>query len=146
MSLAADHVVDVEEIRALTHRYALAVDRFDPDGVMDVYADDAVLDLSALAMPRLEGRDALRAFFEGSLGGMAHQSHVITNHVIVFDGADAAHGTHYVVANAHLKDGQRMLVHGLHEDAYTRTPSGWKIASRTLTMLVPPALEEAPEG
>lgn len=139
--MSADRLADLDAIRTLTARYGLAVDTFDLEGVMAVYADDATLDLSALGMPTLEGKDALRAFYDGSLQGMEHQVHVVANHVVDLDGSDAAHGTHYVVANAQTKDGTKMVVHGLHTDTYRRGPSGWQVATRTLTMLTPPVIE-----
>jgi ketosteroid isomerase-like protein len=139
--MAADRLADLDAIRTLTARYGLAVDSFDLEGVMDVYADDATLDLTSLGMPKLEGRAALREFYDGSIQGMEHQIHIVTNHVIELDGGDAAHGTHYVLANAHLKDGTKILVHGLHTDTYTRTDSGWRVATRVLTMLIPPVVD-----
>jgi SnoaL-like domain len=72
---------------------------------------------------------------------MEHQIHAITNHLIEFDGPDAAHGTHYVLANAHLKDGTKILVHGLHDDTYVRNGSGWQVSTRSLAMLIPPVIE-----
>jgi ketosteroid isomerase-like protein len=138
-------LADLEAIRTLTARYGLAVDTFDLEGVMAVYADDATLDLSALGMPVLEGKAALREFYDGSIQGMDTQIHLVANHVIALDGPDAAHGTHYVLANANLKDGTKILVHGLHTDTYRKGASGWQVATRTLSMLVPPVID-APAG
>jgi ketosteroid isomerase-like protein len=143
--MSADRLAELEEIRTLTARYGLAVDTFDLEAVLAVYADEATLDLSALGMPLVDGKAALREFYEGSIQGMEHQIHIVTNHVIDLDGDDAAHGTHYVLANAQLKDGTTFLVHGLHTDTYRKGEAGWQVATRTLSMLVPPVIE-APVG
>lgn len=132
---------EIDEIRDLTHRYCSRVDGFDLEGVLGVYSDDAVLDLESLGMGRFEGQEALRGFYQGSIDGMESQAHVAANHLIELDGPDAAHGTHYVIAIANLKDGTKIHVHGLHTDTYRRTPSGWKIASRALSMLLPPVVD-----
>ncbi len=132
---------DLDEIRDLTHRYCTFVDAFDLDGVLAVYADDATLDLQALGMGLFEGREALRGFYQGSIDGMESQVHVAVNHLLGLDGPDSAHGTHYVLAIANLKDGTKINVHGLHTDTYRRTAAGWQIASRTLSMLLPPVVE-----
>ncbi len=143
--MSAERLADLDAIRTLTARYGLAVDTFDLEGVMAVYADDATLDLTAVGMPVLEGKDALRAFYDGSIQGMEHQVHLVANHILDLDGSDAAHGTHYVLANARTKDGTTIVVHGLHTDTYRRGPSGWQVATRTLTTLSPPVFG-APAG
>jgi ketosteroid isomerase-like protein len=135
---------DLGEIRDLTHRYCTAVDGFDLAGVLGVYADDAKLDLEALGMGTFEGQDALRGFYRESIDGMASQVHIAANHLLELDGEDSAHGTHYVTAIANLKDGTTINVHGLHTDTYRRTPVGWRIATRTLSMLLPPVVEAPP--
>lgn len=139
--MSAQHLADLEAIRTLTARYGLAVDTFDLEGVMAVYADDATLDLSALGMGTFEGGEAIRAFYAGSIDGMAHQVHLVANHVLSVDGPDTASGTHYVHASAQLKDGTRIVVYGLHTDTYRKGAGGWQVASRTLSMLVPPVME-----
>jgi ketosteroid isomerase-like protein len=137
----ADQLADLEAIRALTHRYGLALDTFDLEGVLAVFAKDAVFDCTAFGLERLDGRESLRRFFEHNEQAMATQMHLFANHIIEFDGPDDAHGTNYLLQDGYTKDGNRIQCLGLNRDRYVRTEDGWSIKARTITPLVPPQLE-----
>ena len=137
----ADQLAHLEAIRALTHRYGLALDTFDLDGTVAVFAVDAVFDCTAFGLERLEGHDSIRAFFEHNEQAMASQMHLFANHVISFDGPRAAHGTNYLLQDGQTKTGDRITCLGLNRDRYVLTDEGWRIQARTITPLVPPQLE-----
>ena len=137
----ADQLAQLEAIRGLTHRYGLALDTFDLDGTVAVFAADAVFDCTAFGLERLEGHDSIRAFFEHNEQAMASQMHLFANHVIAFDGPRAAHGTNYLLQDGRTKTGDRITCLGLNRDRYVLTDEGWRIQERTISPLVPPQLE-----
>jgi len=134
-------LADLEEIRAVTHRYGIALDKFDIDETLAQFLPDALFDASAFGLSRMEGHDDMREFFEHNLAAMANQMHLFANHVIEFDGPDQAHGTNYLLEDGFAKNGARITCLGRNEDQYLRTPDGWRIASRVITPLVPPQTE-----
>jgi ketosteroid isomerase-like protein len=134
-------LADLEEIRALTHRYGLALDRFDVAGVLEVFTPDAVFDASPFGLAAMDGHESIREFFEHNEQSMANQMHLFANHIIEFDGPDEAHGTNYLFEDGFNKHGQRIHCLGLNEDHYVRTAEGWRIAGRKISPLVPPQLE-----
>ena len=139
--MQASHVSDAEAIKALTHRYGLAVDTFDLDGIIAVFAADGVFDCTAFGLERLLGHDGIRRFFDHNQQAMASQIHLFANHIIEIDGPDEAHGTNYLLQDGYTKDGARIQCLGLNRDRYVRTDAGWLIKERTITPLVPPQLE-----
>jgi hypothetical protein len=136
-----EQLAHVEAIRALTHRYGLALDSFDLAGTVGVFAADAVFDCTAFGLERLEGHESLRVFFEHNSRAMARQMHLFANHIIAFDGPRAAHGTNYLLQDGYTKNGDRVTCLGLNNDGYVLTDDGWRIQERTITPLIPPQLE-----
>jgi ketosteroid isomerase-like protein len=137
---SAEQLAELEAIKLLTHRYALALDTFDLDGIVAAFAEDAVFDCTAFGLERLEGHDSIRSFFEHNEQSMATQMHLYANHIIEFDGPHEAHGTNYLYQDGYTKGGDRIRCLGLNRDRYVRTADGWRIKARTITPLVPPQL------
>ncbi|MBB3665200.1 ketosteroid isomerase-like protein [Prauserella sediminis] len=129
------------EIMQLSHLYARGLDRFDPLEALSAFSDDAVWDATAVGLDRFEGREKIREFFERDAASVADQFHIITNHIVEFDGPDSAHGTNYVFSEGHAASGAKFRAAALNEDTYVRTASGWRIASRAISPLTPPELE-----
>ena len=144
---AADsRTADLLDIQRATHVYARGLDRFDPTEALSAFTDDAVWDATPVGLERLEGRAAIRAFFERDAAAIADQFHVITNHVVDFpdDGradGETATGTNYVFSEGHTTSGAAFKAIALNEDTYRRTPEGWRIATRRISALTPPELE-----
>lgn len=136
-----EHAADRLEIMQLSHVYARGLDRFDPAEALSAFSGDAVWDATAVGLERFEGREKIREFFERDAGSVADQFHIITNHVVEFDGPDAAHGTNYVFSEGHSRTGATFRATALNEDTYVRTSDGWRIASRAISPLTPPELE-----
>ena len=129
---------DIEEIRALTHRYALLLDTATSSGIDEIFTDDAVFDASAIELPTLTGLDAIRGFWHGVFDLTTHTAHVVTNHVVdVHAGYQTATGTHYLRAEMLYKDGSTTLVTVLNTDTFQRGRSGWRIAHRLVKPLLP---------
>ncbi|WP_072803198.1 nuclear transport factor 2 family protein [Rhodococcoides yunnanense] len=134
-------VADIEEIRMLSARYALGLDRFDMDALMAPYAPDAVFDAGPMGLESYSGTEAIREFFSHNQEVMADQMHLFSNFLIEFDGPDEAHGSNYLLQDGHNKDGATVKCFCLNEDTYRRTDTGWHIASRRISPLMPPQLE-----
>src|SRR3954447_13899263 len=132
---------DLEEIRALTHRYGLALDTFDLDGIVEGFTPDGTFYFSAFGLEVCEGDESIRSFFAHNQGVMANQIHMFSNHIIDFDSADNAHGTNYLQQDGYTHDGARIQCLGMNRDRYVRTEDGWRIAHRVISPLVPFHLE-----
>ncbi len=138
---AATRAGDIEEIRMLSARYAKGLDTFDMDALMAPYAPDAVFDAAPMGLESYSGTDAIRDFFAHNQEVMADQMHLFSNFIIDFDDADQAHGSNYLLQDGHNKEGSTVKCFCMNEDVYRRTPDGWRIASRTISPLMPPQLE-----
>lgn len=127
---------DLEDIRVLTHRYALLLDTATSDGIEQVFGPAAVYDAAAIDLPVLTGLDAIRGLWHAIFDLTTHTAHVVTNHIISVDG-DSATGTHYLRAEMIYKDGSTTLVTVLNTDTYQRGADGWRITRRVVTPLLP---------
>ncbi|MFI6102218.1 nuclear transport factor 2 family protein [Lentzea sp. NPDC051213] len=125
---------DIDEIRALTHRYALLLDTVTDDGIDQVFTEDAVFDATAIDLPVLTGREAIRGFWRAIFELTTHTAHTVSNHLVDPDGAT---GTYYLRAEMMYKDGSTSLVTVLNTDTYRRTEHGLRIAHRTVRPLLP---------
>lgn len=132
---------DWADIVTATHTYALGLDSRQPDLALSAFSADAVWDATPVGLARYSGHAEILDFFQRDAAQMADQYHAITNHRIVFDGADAAHGTNYVLAEGHTTSGGAIKAAALNEDTYVRTADGWRISSRVITPLIPPQME-----
>lgn len=129
---------DVQEIVMLTHRYAHAVDRYDPVALLDVFTVDAVVDHSPFGLPRSVGHEEIGAYFATSRASGRQSMHLTTTHVVDVVGNGEAVGSNYVQAFRPGMDGGQPLVAALavNEDHYVRTPDGWKISHRVTSPAV----------
>jgi len=138
---AVDRAADTLDIIAATHRYALGLDRFDPDLALSAFSEDAVWDATPVGMDRFSGHTAIRDFFERDAAAVENQYHAITNHIVNFTGDDTASGTNYVLAAGSTKQGASFRAAALNEDTYVRTADGWRILERVISPLTPPELD-----
>jgi len=137
----SDRAPDIQQIIHATHLYARGLDLFRPQEALSAYTDDAYWDATAVGLKRFEGSAEILGFFEADSASMAEQFHIITNHVIEFDGPDDAHGTNYVFAEGKTKSGASIRAIALNEDVYRRTGDTWKIAGRAISPLTAPEME-----
>ena len=142
--VSADGLADHRAIRTLTARYGLAVDTFDLEGVMAVYADDAT--------PRpLRARDAGARGEGGAPGvlrrldpGHGEPVHLVANHVVDLDGPTPPTGPTTSSPTRTSRTARRSSF-----TAFTRTPiavgrPGGRSRHGSLSMLVPPVIETPP--
>jgi ketosteroid isomerase-like protein len=136
-----DKLLAIEEIKALSVRYALGLDQFDMDQLLSPYAEDVVFDAAAFELGTFTGHEALRGFFEHNFGVMKEQMHLFSNFLVELDGPDRARGTNYLYEDGFTNDGARITCLCLNRDRYARGPEGWRIAARKIEPLVLPSLE-----
>lgn len=131
-------------IADLVTAYAQAVDRIgDADGVVALFAPDAVYDLAALGIGEIAGQPAIREFFAQAFGNMAQNAHFISNiAVTAYDAASAASVEAYGHAFSLGKDGNLLEVKARYAFALTRMEEGWRIARLSMAMLLPPVITQ----
>jgi ketosteroid isomerase-like protein len=119
-----------EEIRDLVAAYAQLADGGRFDALLELFADDAVLEPGEL--PAVVGRDALRAFFAGTGRDLAAATtrplirHHVSNLRIALAGPDAATGACYFFVVT-----ERGPDHwGRYRDRYARTGGRWRFQHR----------------
>lgn len=137
----SDHTNDLLAIQRLSAVYARGLDRFDIEEVMIGFTADATFDAEPVGLERYVGTDAIREFFGHNQEVMADQIHLFGNFVIDFHGDDRATGTNYLWQDGHTHDGSRVHTVAMNDDEYIRTADGWKIATRTVSALLPPQLD-----
>ena len=119
----ADRLLAYEEIRQLASRYAVAIDARDLDSLVALFVDDVRVGKDA------KGREALRAFFEGSLSDVGVTILNIGTHVIELDTADHAHGVVY--CRGEVQVGNQWIVQAIqYRDRYERRSGHWYFVRR----------------
>jgi ketosteroid isomerase-like protein len=130
-----DILIDERDIRAVVFRYCRALDTKDWALLGEVFLPDATADLSS--GQELIGLDAIVGRIEGSLRHLDESQHLVGNHEIIVDGDTASHRC-YLQAQ-HVRHaavgGVNYLVGGQYSDQFVRTPLGWRIRRRTLTVM-----------
>lgn len=126
---------DRQAIVDLTIAYCWALDGNKWDGLDEVFTPDAHAELGRSC----EGREAIKARVEEALGPLDDSQHMVTNHQVSVS-ADGESGTSRCYLQAqhvrHAADGgPNFIVAGRYEDDVVRTPEGWRIARRVLTMM-----------
>jgi ketosteroid isomerase-like protein len=128
-------LIDERDIVALAARYCRALDTKDWALLTEVFLPDATAVLGAPNV--LVGRDAITDRIRAALEYLDDSQHLVGNHEVTVDGDT---GTHRCYLQAqHIRqvpDGSPLyIVAGRYEDQVRRTPDGWRIAHRTLTVM-----------
>ena len=125
-------------IQDLLIAYAHAVDNIgNIDGILGVFVEDAVFDLSGIGLAPVNGHDGIRAFFTNVFANMAHHAHYLTNFAITAYAGDTASIRAYVIGMGQGKDGRGVTVNGRYYFDVVRTPAGWKATRYTMDFLMP---------
>lgn len=137
----SERATDIQQIINATLIYARGLDLFDPQEALSAYTEDAYWDATAVGLKRFEGHDEILGFFEADAGSMAEQFHIMTNHIVEFDGPDTAHGTNYVFSEGSTRSGASIKAIALNRDEYRRVGDSWKISGRAISPLTTPQME-----
>jgi uncharacterized protein (TIGR02246 family) len=130
-------------IQDLVAEYCRAIDSRDLDAFVACYTGRAVLRHEDGVM-RIEGRDAIRAYYEARFPGYGVTFHYPHTHTVQLDGLDEAHGV--VTAHAEMAlDGQGWIAAFRYTDRYHREEGRWRFAERVLACWYYLPMAELPE-
>lgn len=115
-----------ESIRELIARYNQYGDRARFEPMLELFAPDATLELSA--DEAYSGHSAIRGFFEGVSGGVRLLRHMTATLQIDVEGPDLARGRCYFVVLT-----ESGLDHwGSYRDEFRRIDGAWRFARRSV--------------
>lgn len=130
-------LVDRQRIVDLKHRWCHLVDSFQLERLVEeTYAADGIDDHGE---GPVQGRDAIRAWYEDSTRNVAAVAHNISNIVVEIDGDTARMRSNVITLTWTMAsaDGgpQRSIDYGLslaYDDALSRYPEGWRFDRKVL--------------
>jgi ketosteroid isomerase-like protein len=123
----ASHSDDIAEITDLMNRWGFLLDDRDWDNLGDCLTDDAVYDGSVFGFDPVQGLDNIRAVLRDGKHASAHHA---TN-VIVDFGTD---GEPVVRSKGIGVQEDGTVKSAAYEDEMRKTPAGWRISKRKLTV------------
>jgi ketosteroid isomerase-like protein len=121
-------VEDRDEIRSLVARYCTIIDNRDMAALRGVFTPDVSFG-STGSSDKIEGRDAVVAYYQNRFNMMSVSNHFTHDQIIEFESDDLAHGH----VNAHVEmilRGTPTLVALRYEDTYVRHEGSWKFKER----------------
>ena len=115
------------ELHELPGRYGDAIDDRDWDRLDQIFTADAVFDLTDLGAPRLEGLAAIKRYMAEDADHP--RTHTMTN-IYVDETAEGAKLRFRILA---LLPERRMGTASYYDDV-VKTPEGWRVQNRVLTL------------
>lgn len=122
-------LLDREQIRELSDRYAAALDRRDFRSWGELFTADATMEF--VLGGDAAGREEIVARAEETFRSFGATIHFVCNQVVELDGPDSASGHVYTRAE-HEIEGSWVVQAMTYTDRYRRLPEGWRFASRRL--------------
>jgi 3-phenylpropionate/cinnamic acid dioxygenase small subunit len=128
-------LIDERDIRNVAFRYCRALDTKDWALLDEVFLPDATGELGTPTT--LVGIEAIRGRIQKALGHLDDSQHLVGNHEIDVTGDTATHRCYLQAQHirADASGSPNYIVAGRYEDRLVRTPDGWRIAHRTLTVM-----------
>ena len=128
-------LLDERDIVALATRYCRALDTKNWSQLDEVFLPDATAVLGA--PKQLVGRDAIVDRIRTALDYLDDSQHLVGNHEVTVDGDTGTHRCYLQAQHVRaVADGSpNYMIAGRYEDQVRRTPDGWRIAHRTLTVM-----------
>jgi ketosteroid isomerase-like protein len=137
-----------DQVRSTLHAYCRCLDGFDLDALLDeVYAPDVVDDRHHGAplsghQDVLQGHEDIRRYFTRAFESVEALAHMLTNVDVYVDG-DRADASSRVLAFHWLRSTSDQgptrpadfVMMGTYDDELRRTPDGWRITRRDVSML-----------
>jgi uncharacterized protein (TIGR02246 family) len=131
---------DRDEISDVLARYCFALDGRDWEALRDVFAADARITYSGGRVST--GIDEIVTFVRTTASAVAVTQHLLHTSLVRATGPDSAAGrthvtAHHVGYDVALPAAEALTytVTGTYDEQFTRTPAGWRICERTLTLL-----------
>lgn len=129
--MTVQDLIDRAEIEEVLARYCHMLDRQEWSAFRALFTEDARLDYMGLG--EVSGPDALIAFLQPVVEGLAMTLHAGSTHSIRLHGDTATVRSAALVPMTAVRPGGGLgtSVTGLwYEDEFRRTPEGWRIAAR----------------
>lgn len=126
-------LLDRQAIVDLTIAYAWILDHGPRDRLTEVFTQDVH---AVLVGNEFNGVDEFIAKVKRALGPLSISQHMVSNQQVQIDG-DTATCRCYLQAQHTVygaEGGENYIMAGRYEDHLVRTPDGWRIADRTLTI------------
>ena len=142
-------LIDRQAILDCVHRYARGVDRHDRALILSAYHPDATHTRGSFTGSPEAFADWVH---ERQVAGSRSHHHLVTNHVVEFDGSDQAHGeTYYLAVSRDRADTHTTFSVGRYIDRFERRDGAWKIAVRialreSMTRITSPPVANAEES
>src|SRR4051794_10588914 len=134
-----EDLIAIEEIRQLVHRYAMAVDGKDFDGIVSLFAEDVHAGAAG------QGRQALKSVYQGLLADAELSILSIANLVVDFQGPSRATGAVYCRCETSI-GGEWIIQQILYRDAYERHDGTWYFRRREHLLFYGAPLGVSPLG
>lgn len=107
--------------------YCYAVDKLnDVDELLDLFADDAVLDFSNIGLPLMSGKVEFKKFYDTVFADMSHHTHYISNFRVESYNGDTAVMRAYVQGLGRSKDDNYVHVHVRYRMDCVKVGAVWK--------------------
>jgi ketosteroid isomerase-like protein len=119
-------------VQALLTAYCAAIDRrADAYEAAAYFADDGVLDNTALGSPLVQGRTALIEAIGGVFSTMAGLEHYLTNFMVTECSGDVVQAQAYVQAHGRPVAGEAFSMRGIYRLEGRRKGAAWQIERLT---------------
>jgi len=127
-------LIDKAAISDVIHAYCYHFDRAEPEKVLALFTDDAVVDYGP-DVPTMIGLAEIGPMVEHGLGSFfAATSHHISNTAIEFQGPETAKSVSYLYAWHSYQDKRpNSELWGQYHHDFSRSPDGWRISRLVLT-------------
>jgi uncharacterized protein (TIGR02246 family) len=123
---------DEAAITALLHEYADAALAVDGARWSSLWTEECLWVLGPDRV--LRGRNAVLEAWRASISKYSTVVQLYLSSYAIVDG-DAATGRAYLQEVSETMEGARLIMAGYYDDAYSRTPDGWRFTQRKLTKL-----------
>jgi len=134
--------IPVEERLALQDmmtEYCYAVDKLtDLHELLSLFTEDAILDLTDIGLPMMNGKAEYTKFYESVFADMTHHTHYISNFKPISYEGDKASMRAYAEGLGKSKDGNEVHVHVRYLMDFVKVGGDWKIQRYCIFAGMPP--------
>ena len=130
---------DREQIRSLTYAYGQCLEQMDAEALAELFTEDGAMDFSSVGWGVKQGRQAIKEFYPNTWRQRVKP--FFTNHYIVFDDANHAHGWCWL--DNRLKDGDKSIIGcGRLHDNYEKVNGKWLFKRRRVEIFFMAPLDQ----
>lgn len=130
-ALASDRQAAESAIRTLDREWSAELGAKNLDGVMRVYAEDAVL--LAPNQPIVVGKQGIREWFQERFATPGYSASFVPNRVVVSESLDMAYETGAFEVSWTAPDGETMWGVGKHLVTWERRDGAWRVTAESIS-------------